>query len=125
MIAIPRSDTRSKLLLRGIRFELDDATKALIEAKAERLFRHEPRIVRLRIDVEHDPRGRGRTFIARGRIELAGPDLTASVSTDAAPASISLLIEKLDRMLRIRTSNLMRRRHADDIRAYAELPAAV
>ena len=74
MIAIPRSNTDSKLLIRGIRFELDDATKALIEAKAERLFRHEPRIVRLRIDVEHDPRGRGRTFIAKGRIELAGPD---------------------------------------------------
>lgn len=121
MIAAPHP----KLLLRGIHFELNDATKALIESKAERLFRHEPRIVRLRIDVEHDPRGRGRTFRAKGRIELAGPDLTASVSTDAAPASVTLLIDKLDRMLRKRTSNLMRRRHAEDIRSYAALPAAV
>jgi Ribosome-associated protein Y (PSrp-1) len=121
MIAIPRS----KLLLRGIHFELNDATKALIESKAERLFRHEPRIVRLRINVERDPRGRGRTFTAKGRIELAGPDLTASVSTDAAVVSVTLLIDKLDRMLRKRMSNLMRRRHAEDIRSYAALPAAV
>lgn len=125
MIAAPRSDLDSKLLLRGIRFELNDAAKALIEAKAERLFRHEPRIDRVRIHVERDPRGRGRTFTARGRVELAGPDLTASVSTDAAPSSITLLIDKLDRMLRKRTSNLMRRRHAEDIRTYAALPAAV
>jgi Ribosome-associated protein Y (PSrp-1) len=125
MIAALRSDTDSKLLLRGIHFELNDATKALIESKAERLFRHEPRIVRLRIEVERDPRGRGRTFTAKGRIELAGPDLTASVSTDSPPASITLLIDKLDRMLRKRMSNLMRRRHADDIRAHRALPAAV
>lgn len=124
MITVPRSDADTKLLLRGIHLDLSDATKALIEARAKRLFRHEPRILRLRIDVERDVRGRNRVFTAKGRVELSGPDLTASVTTEAAPASITLLIDKLDRMLRKRTSNLMRRRTTDDIRTHVALVAS-
>lgn len=123
-LALRPAPASSKLLLRGIRFELNEATKALVEAKAERLFRHEPGILRLRIDVERDARGRTGWFTAKARVELAGPDLTASVTTDKAPASVTLLIDKLDRMLRKRASNLLRRRNADDIRAHAALVAA-
>ncbi|HWL15670.1 MAG TPA: HPF/RaiA family ribosome-associated protein [Opitutus sp.] len=125
MIAIPYTANDSKLLLRGLHLELDDATRTLAESKAKRLFRHEPRIDRVRIDVAREPRGRSETFRAAGRIELAGPDLTASVTTDTPLASINLVIDKLDRMLRKRMSNLMRRRTSGDIRAYAALPAAV
>lgn len=118
MITAPRSNLDAKLLLRGIHLDLNDATKALIETKAERLFRHEPRILRLRIDVERDVRGRTGMFTAKGRVELAGPDRTASVTTDAASTSIIRLIDKLDRMLRRRTTHLLRRRGAGDIRAH-------
>jgi len=118
------SDLDAKLLLRGIHLELDDATKALVETKTVRLFRHEPRILRLRIDLERDVRGGTEMFIAKGRVELAGPDRTASVTTNAAPASIIRLIEKLDRMLRKRTTNLRRRRGAGDIRAPIALSAS-
>ena len=123
MTPIPRYDADAKLLLRGIHVDLNDAAKALMESKAERLFRHEPRMLRLRIDVERDVRGRNRGFTAKGRIELAGPDLTASVTAAAGPASITLLIDKLDRMLRKRASNLMRHRTTDDIRAHVALGA--
>ena len=109
----------SRLLIRGIRLGLNGTMKALIKAKTERLLRHEPRILRVRIDVEPDARSRTPRFTAKGRVELAGPDLTATVTTDAAPASITLLIEKLDRMLRKRASNLLRRRTTGDIRASA------
>lgn len=109
----------TKLLLRGIHVGLDTTAKAFIETKARRLFRHEPRIIRLRIDVERDARSRRPMFTAKGRVELAGPDLTASVATEAASTSISLLIDKLDRMLRKRTAALMRHRTTDDIRAHA------
>jgi putative sigma-54 modulation protein len=121
MTPISRYGADAKLLLRGIHVDLNDAAKALIESKAERLFRHEPRMLRLRIDVERDVRGRNRAFTAKGRIELAGPDLTASVTAAAGPASITLLIDKLDRMLRKRASNLMRRRATEDIRAHVAL----
>jgi putative sigma-54 modulation protein len=124
MITAPVPDTSAKLILRGIHLHLHAPTKALIKTKAERLFRHEPRIDRVRIDVERDVRGRSHVFIAKGRVELAGPDLTASVTTDTADASINLLIDKLDRMLRKRTSSLIRRRTSDDIRAHVALSAS-
>ena len=58
--------------------------KTALETKAARLFRHEPRILRLRIDVDRDLRGGTRVFIAKGRVEIAGPDMTASVTTEAS-----------------------------------------
>lgn len=115
------SERHSKLILRGIHLWLTDAMKAALATKATRLFRHEPRILRLRIDVEHDLRGRTRVFTARGRVELAGPDLTASVTTDDAYVAINLLIDKLDRMLRKRMTQVLRRRVSDDIRAHSPL----
>lgn len=117
------TDRRSTLILRGIHLWLTEAMKVAVESKAERLFRHEPRILRVRIDVERDLRGHTRVFTAKGRIEIAGPDLTASVTTDDAYSSINLLIDKLDRMLRKRMTNVIRRRTTDDIRTHSPDPA--
>jgi len=112
------SDSEPKLILRGIHLTLTEAMRRALAEKADRLFRHEPRVLRLRIDVGSDLVGRARMFIAKGRIEIAGPDLTASVRTGDAYAAINLLIDKLDRMLRKRNTSLIRRRAADDIRAH-------
>jgi len=112
----------SKLILRGIHLSLTEAMKAALETKARRLFRHEPRIVRLRVEVDRDYEGSVRRFVAKGRVEIAGPDLTAAVRHENAYTAINLLITKLDRLLRKRTSNLLRKRTADDIRAHAALP---
>lgn len=117
----PPFANESKLILRGINLSLTDAMKAALETKAERLFRHEPRVLRLRIDVEHDLNGRNRVFTAKGRIEIAGPDMTASVTTSDAYAAINLLIDKLDRMLRKRNTDRLRRRAGDDIRTHVAL----
>jgi putative sigma-54 modulation protein len=124
MTHVHNSIREPKLLLRGVHLGLDRHARAFVEAKVERLFRHEPRILRLRIDVERDPRGRSEYFTAKGRIEIAGPDLTASVTTDSPAASVTLLIDKLDRMLRRRATDLMRRRADDDIRAHRALVAS-
>lgn len=121
MTTVYDSNADPKLLVRGIRLDLDADARDFIETRAERLFRHEPRILRLRIGVERDARSRTPRFIAKGRIELLGPDLTASVTHAVASASITLLIDKLDRMLRKRTNNLMRRRTTGDIRTHCSL----
>lgn len=118
------SGHRAKLILRGIHIGLTDAVKAALETKAERLFRHERHIVRVRIDVERGLRDRTRAFTAKGRIEVTGPDLTAAVTTNDAYTSINLLIDKLDRMLRKRTTAVRRRRTTDDIRAHPAPAAA-
>ena len=118
------SEHRTKLILRGIHIGLTAAMKAALQTKTDRLFRHEPNILRVRIDVERDLRGRTRVFRAKGRIEIAGPDLTATVTTEDAYTSTNLLIDKLDRMLRKRMTVVIRRRTTDDIRAHVVLPAS-
>ncbi len=103
-----------KLLLRGIHMSLTEAMREVLSEKAERLLRHEPRIDRIRIDVEHDAT-RGRTaFVAKGHIEIGGPDLVATVASEDAYKAADLLIDKLDRMIRRRTSLFKARRHRDD-----------
>jgi len=119
MIATPLPSVGPNLILRGVHLNLNDATKASMETKVERLFRHEPRILRIRIDVERASGGGTWLFTAKGHIEISGPDLKASVTTEDAHKSVNLLIDKLDRMIRKRTAALNRGRHGDDIRAYA------
>lgn len=111
-------DIGPRLILRGIHLWLTDAMRASIEEKAERLFRHEPRMLRLRIDVDVQLRGRARLFVAKGEVELWGPNLNASVTTDDAYKSVDLLFDKLDRQLRKRATALQSRRHRDDIREH-------
>jgi putative sigma-54 modulation protein len=102
----------SKLLFRGIHLTLTPALRAALQKKADRLLRHEPHIERIRIDLDHD-RTRGQeVFVAKGHIEIGGPDLLASVSADDAYKAADLLIDKLDRLLRKRASAYLARRHA-------------
>ena len=56
--------------------------------------------------------------------EIAGPDLRAAVSTSDAYNAMSMLIDKLDRMLRKRTTAMLSRRVNDDIRAHVDLTPA-
>lgn len=107
-----------KLIVRGIHLDLGESMSESAKTKVERLFRHEPRIIRLRIDVELDHRGGIRCFTAKGHVEIRGADLQACVTSEDAYRSINLLVDKLDRMLRRRTTAMRSRRFEDDIRAH-------
>jgi putative sigma-54 modulation protein len=101
--ALPDRPAESKLLLRGIHLDLTHALRTVILDKMNRVLRHNARIIRLRIDLEHDrTRAIGRQFLAKGHIEIAGPDLIASVASDDAYKSLDLLVDKLDGLLRRR-----------------------
>ncbi len=112
------TNSNPRLLLRGVHLWLTAAMKTAITRKTQRLFRHEPRIIRLRIEVACDRSRTGRWFTARGQLEMPGPDLSAAVTSDDGYTSINRLVGKLDRMLRRRTTLLMRRRTSGDIRAH-------
>lgn len=114
----PHPNTRSRLVLRGLNLWLTDALRANMTKKAERLFRHEPRIIRIRIGLDCEHLRTGRRFCALGQIEVLGPDLLASVTSEDAYKAIDLLINKLDRMLRRRVTAQRSRRAIDDIRAH-------
>lgn len=88
------------IIISGIHLELTDAIKQIVNEKAEKLFRRDESIIRLRFDLEHvtskDP---SQEFVAKGHIEVKGPDIIASAISEDLYKSIDLLIQKLDRQL--------------------------
>jgi putative sigma-54 modulation protein len=101
-----------RIIVRSVHFNLSDALHAAAREKAVRLLRHEERIVRIRLDLEHDQtRNPRHAFVAKGHIEIRGPDLIASVDSDEPQKSLDKLIDKLDGMLRRRASAAKTKRH--------------
>ncbi len=94
---------RHELIVSGIHLELTPSLKTYVGEKADRLFRHEERIVRLRVELECDPKETVATrFKAKGHIVIHGPALNAVVESDECHKAVALLVDKLDRMLRRR-----------------------
>jgi putative sigma-54 modulation protein len=101
-----------RIIVRGVHFTLSDALQAAAREKAVRLLRHEDHIVRIRLDLEHDQtRNPRHAFVAKGHIEIRGPDLIASVDSDEPQKSLDALIDKLDGLLRKRASAAKTKRH--------------
>jgi putative sigma-54 modulation protein len=93
----------AKIIVSGIHLTLTEALKEAAQQKASRLLRHNDHIVRIRLDIEHDKtKGHGDQFVAKGLIEIGGPDLVASVSSEDAYKSLDLLMDILDRHIRRR-----------------------
>ncbi|MDR2806787.1 MAG: ribosome-associated translation inhibitor RaiA [Puniceicoccales bacterium] len=88
------------VIISGVHLELTEALKQIVREKAEKLFRHEGRIIRVRFELIHvttkDPE---MEFIAKGHIEIQGPDIVASATSNDLYKSIDLLIQKLDRQI--------------------------
>lgn len=118
------NDPATKLIVRGVHLELTEALRQTVATKAERLLRHNDYIIRIRIDLEVDKtKDINHKFIAKGHIEIGGPDLIASVATEDCYKSIDLLVDKLDRLLERRHGIRKDKRnhpHATDIAS--ELP---
>ena len=100
------------LIISGIHLELTEALKNTVHLKMERLFKHETRIIRLRIELEHaGSKNHMGEFVAKGHIDLSGPEIIVSVPSEDLYKSIDLLVDKLDRKLRRRSRLLKVKRH--------------
>lgn len=122
-----RHTHQHELIVSGIHLDLTPSLKTFVQEKTERLFRHEERIVRIRIELECDSKQSvANRFSAKGHISIHGPNLNATVSSDECHKAVSLLVDKLDRMLH-RRSNLKKtkRHHTQSVELDAELPKAV
>jgi len=106
----PSTALAEKILITGIHLEITQALREIALQKAARLLRHQAEIVRIRVSLEQVNNHRAR-FVAKGHVELSGPDLLASVASDDGYKSLDLLIDRLDRMLRERTRALADRRN--------------
>jgi putative sigma-54 modulation protein len=99
------------IIVSGIHLDLTPSLKTFVHEKAERLFRHEERIIRLRVELECDRKmASGMRFIAKGHVEIQGPDMNATVDSEDCHKAISQLVDKLDRMLQ-RRHQLLRVKH--------------
>ncbi len=97
------NDVSAKIILQGIHVELTDAFRTIALEKAERLLRHSDEIVRIRIDIERNSTADADDrFVAKGQIEIRGPDLLASVVTADPYQSLDGLMDKFDKLLRRR-----------------------
>ena len=94
------SQNHQEVILSGIHLELTPSLKAFVNEKSARLFRHDERIVRVRIELESDrTQDVAHHFVAKGHVAIHGPDLNATVAADECHKAVSMLVDKLDRML--------------------------
>jgi len=120
------SQNNSELIVSGIHLELTPSLKTYVREKAERLFRHAERIVRIRVELECDRSpASGVQFTAKGHIQIQGPDMNASVQADECHKAVSMLVDKLDRMLQRRHQlHRVKRNHPHAVDLEAAIPKA-
>lgn len=95
--------TPHEVIVTGIHLELTPSLKAYVKEKMERLFRHENHIVRLRVELECDRKHDvAHKFVAKGHLELRGPNVNGSAESEEMHKSIDLLVDVLDQALRKR-----------------------
>jgi len=116
-----------ELIVSGIHLELTQSMKTFVQEKADRLFRHEERILRIRVELECDSKERfGARFKAKGHVIIDGPALNATVESEECHKAVALLTDKLDRMLSRRAQLLkVKRHHPHAIEFGAPLPKAI
>lgn len=122
-----RQNHMHEVIVSGIHMDLSPSLKTFVQEKTERLFRHQERIIRIRVELECDPKQSvANRFTAKGHIQIHGPDLNVSVSSDECHKATAMLIDKLDRMLERRARMLKANRHqAREIDIEVALPEAI
>jgi|TARA_B110000438_G_scaffold276144_1_gene297661 putative sigma-54 modulation protein len=117
-------DNRDDIILSGTHLELTDSLKHIVHEKMHKLFSHETEIVRLRIDLsDQNPKRSEAQFTAKGHIEIRGPALVATVTTEDLYKSIDVLENKLDRMLRRRSRlRVVKRKQTHAVEIPSNLP---
>lgn len=112
------------IIVTGRNLELTEAMKDAIHRKAEKLFSHEERIIRLRVELEYNKNVTGQDEqIAKGHIEIEGNPLITTESSQDMYTSIDQVVEKLDRMLRRRSRlRKVKRKDLHSVDVPSELP---
>tara|TARA_B100000941_G_C28370342_1_gene481786 strand:+ start:337 stop:687 length:351 start_codon:yes stop_codon:yes gene_type:complete len=95
---------KNNMILSGLHLNLTDSIKNIVSEKMEKIFKHEERIIRARIELEHDSKTSSHEgeYVAKGHLELKGHTITISVISENIYKAVDDLVEKLDRGLRRR-----------------------
>ncbi len=94
-------NTKDKdISISGIHVDLTDSLKSIVHNKAQKLFNHNGKIIRINVNLEYNAnKSKSGEFIAHGEIEIGGPNLIATAVSDDLYKSIDQMIDKLDRQL--------------------------
>lgn len=119
-------DKQNDVIITGEHLHIRDDLRQWVDEKMAKLFEHENRIIRIRVDIEHDKSLPAGQFVAKGHIEIKGPTLIAQANADNPEAAVDELSTKLQRMLR-RRSRLRRvkRKNKQEIDLPAAIPKAI
>ena len=114
----------TRLIMSGENLELTNSIKQFIIEKSEKLFYHNEKIIRMRVEVKYDQHksSHQKEYLAKGHLEVRGNDHNVTEASNDLYKSIDQMVLKLDRMMR-RRSRLERtkRRQPHDI----DLPAFI
>lgn len=93
----------TSVIITGVHLELTEAIKSIVHEKMSKLFRHEPDIIRVRIELIRDVEKKDpNAFEAKGILELRGSNCVISAFSDDLYNAVDALEEKLLRKLRNR-----------------------
>ena len=91
------------IIISGQNLDLTDALREAVVNKMSKLFTHDERIIRLRIELSYQPnKHKEKEFAAKGHIEIQGPDMIVSAESEDMYKSIDELAVKLARKIRRR-----------------------
>ena len=116
------------IIISGLNLELTEAMKNMVHEKAQKLFEHDDRIIRMRVELEFDSHqaSHQKEFIAKGQLEVRGNDHFASDASEDMYKSIDGVVHKLDRMLRRRHRLAkVKRKNTHEVEIPANIPKAV
>ena len=114
---------KNNLILSGLHLSLNENHKTVVASKMDKIFKHEEKIIRARIELERSAKSSSHEneFVAKGHLELKGTTITISSASNNIYKSIDDLVEKLDRGLRRRSRlKKVKRKHS----SLQELPHA-
>lgn len=119
-------DSAKVVIVSAIHFDLTPSLHAFVRQKTKRLFRHEERIHRIRVELAYEQRRPGcGWFVARGHISSHRIEMNASIGADECHKAILLLADKLVRMLHQRAIfRKQSRNHPHGVELAAALPKA-
>ena len=110
-----------EVIITGRHLELTESLKNIVRDKSQKLFHHEHQIVRVRVELGYNPNvTHQKEYIAKGHIEIRGPDMIVTAESNDLYKSIDFMVDKLDRMLRRKSRlNRVKRKvvHGVDLRA--------
>jgi putative sigma-54 modulation protein len=114
------------LIISGNHLELTSRMKSMVETKTAKLFNHEDRIQRLRVELGCDDLSTTqKEFWVKGHIEINGKPLIVKEKHEQLYAALDQVVLKLDRMLRRRSRlRVVKRKQMKEIDIPADIPKA-